>query len=72
MNFDSDKIAALVTSYREKHSITFSEMAELIGVGRNSLYDWINGVKEPRPIYVYRMAKLFNCRMEDFYHESQV
>ena len=51
--------------YMSIHDISQKELAEQLGVGTTSVYNWCNGIKSPRMDKVDRMCKIFGCRRSD-------
>lgn len=51
--------------YMSIHDISQKELAEQLGVGTTSVYNWCNGIKSPRMDKVDRMCKIFGCRLSD-------
>ena len=38
-----DETVKLIEEYRERHNLSKREMAVIIGVGKSTYYDWLNG-----------------------------
>lgn len=49
-----------ITECVYKSNKTIVEMAEILGVRRGSLYDYMNGVYPPNATIVARMSEVFN------------
>ena len=44
---------------------TYMELGAALNVSDSTISHWINGDRQPKAYALYRMAKLFNCTMED-------
>lgn len=51
--------------YLEKNNMTQKELADKLGVGTTSVYNWCNGVKSPRMTKVDKMCEIFGCTRVD-------
>ena len=51
--------------YLNKNNMTQVELANKLGVGTTSIYNWVSGLKTPRMDKVDAMCKIFNIRRED-------
>ena len=51
--------------YLNKYEMTQVELAERLGVGTTSVYNWCNGIKTPRMDKVDLMCDLFHCKRSD-------
>lgn len=51
--------------YLEKNNMTQKELADRLGVGTTSVYNWCNAVKSPRMKYVDKMCEIFGCTRVD-------
>lgn len=51
--------------YLEKNNMTQKELADKLGVGTTSVYNWCNGVKSPRMTKVDKMCEIFGCTRID-------
>lgn len=38
-----DETVKLIEEYRERHNLSKREIAAIIGVGKSTYYDWLNG-----------------------------
>ena len=56
--------------YLSVNNMTQKELAQKLGVGTTSVYNWVNGVKSPRMDKVDAMCELFNCRRSDFLEDT--
>ena len=55
--------------YLNKYEMTQVELAERLGVGTTSVYNWCNGIKTPRMDKVDLMCDLFHCKRSDLVDE---
>jgi hypothetical protein len=51
--------------YLNESGMTQAELANKLGVGTTSVYNWVNGLKTPRMDKVDRMCSIFNIQRED-------
>lgn len=51
--------------YLNENNMTQVELANKLGVGTTSIYNWVSGLKTPRMDKVDAMCKIFNIRRED-------
>lgn len=51
--------------YLSQNDMTQKELADKLGVGTTSVYNWTNGVKSPRMDKVDAMCRIFHCRRSD-------
>ena len=51
--------------YLNENNKTQVELANKLGVGTTSIYNWVSGLKTPRMDKVDAMCKIFNIRRED-------
>lgn len=51
--------------YLNENDMTQVELANKLGVGTTSIYNWVSGLKTPRMDKVDAMCKIFNIRRED-------
>ncbi len=56
--------------YLAQNDMTQKELADKLGVGTTSVYNWTNGVKSPRMDKVDAMCKIFHCRRIDLMEDS--
>lgn len=47
-------------------SMTISKVAHLLGVDRPRVSEWVNGRVAPSLASAHRMAKVMECRVDDF------
>ena len=58
-----------------KANMTQVELAEKLGVGTTSVYNWCNGIKTPRMSKVDAMCSIFSCKRSDLiieYSDSDI
>lgn len=70
----SDKDFKLIFSanlrrYLQNKEISQARLAELLGVGTTSVYNWANGIKIPRMDKVDAMCEIFGCNRSDLIEE---
>lgn len=51
--------------YLNASGMTQAELANKLGVGTTSVYNWVNGLKTPRMDKVDKMCSIFSIRRED-------
>lgn len=51
--------------YLDKKELSQARLAELLGVGTTSVYNWANGIKIPRMDKVDAMCSIFGCNRSD-------
>lgn len=51
--------------YLNENNMTQVELANKLGVGTTSIYNWVSGLKTPRMDKVDAMCNIFNIRRED-------
>ena len=56
--------------FLNKYDMTQNELAKRLGVGTTSVYNWCNGIKNPRMDKVDAMCEIFNCRRSDLMEEQ--
>lgn len=56
--------------YMERDDINQVELANRLGVGKTSVYNWVNGIKTPRMDKVDAMCKIFGCSRSDLINEE--
>ena len=55
--------------YLELNNMTQKDLADKLGVGTTSVYNWCNGVKTPRMDKVDMMCAIFGCLRRDLMEE---
>ena len=56
--------------YLEKLDITQKELAQKLGVGTTSVYNWCNAIKTPRMDKVDAMCAIFGCKRSDLIEDK--
>lgn len=56
--------------YLEINGMTQAELAQKLGVGTTSVYNWCNGIKIPRMDKIDLLCDLFECRRSDLLTED--
>ena len=56
--------------YLNENNMTQVELANKLGVGTTSIYNWVSGLKTPRMDKVDAMCNIFNIRREDLLTEA--
>lgn len=57
---------------RAERRISQAELAELVGVSRNSINSVENGKFDPSLPLAFRIAHVFECSVEDIFDRSEV
>ena len=57
--------------YLNENGMTQKDLAERLGVGTTSVYNWLNEIKSPRMDKVDQMCKIFGCNRSDLLSEEQ-
>lgn len=61
-----EHFGARIRELRKNHGITIHEMANRLGISRNTLTSWELGEKEPHGIEILEtMAKIFNMSLKE-------
>lgn len=60
-----DTIGQRIKYLREKHHLTQTELASIIGVSTQAVSSWEKDIKSPRMVPIEKMAKFFNIRKTD-------
>ncbi len=55
----------LLKSFREAAKLTQAELAEKIGVSRQTIIRYENGTHSPKSNELLKMSKLFNCSIDE-------
>jgi putative molybdopterin biosynthesis protein len=63
-------IICRVKQYRQKAGLSQSQLANIIGVKRQAIYDIESGRYLPNTSVALRLAKHFGCRVEDLFSEE--
>jgi DNA-binding XRE family transcriptional regulator len=64
-----DKVISKIKSFRLSKGIKQKWLAEQIDVHPNHLRLWEKGESYPSSLYILRMCKVMNCRIEDLLEE---
>lgn len=56
--------------YLSQNNMTQVELANKLGVGTTSVYNWCSGIKTPRMDKVDKMCEIFSCNRSDLITES--
>lgn len=56
--------------YLSKNEMSQARLAELLGVGTTSVYNWASGTKIPRMDKVDSMCEIFNCKRSDLIEDN--
>lgn len=62
-------LGEVLKSHREENHMTQEFVAEAIGVSRQAVSKWENGVSDPSTSNLISLAKLFNISAEELIHE---
>lgn len=57
----------IVRNLREKNSLTQQDLADQLGVSRQTIISLENGKYNPSIMLAYRLAKIFNLTIEDVF-----
>ena len=57
--------------YLSENQMTQAELANKLGVGTTSVYNWCNGIKSPRMDKVDAMCDLFHCNRSDLIEDKK-
>jgi DNA-binding XRE family transcriptional regulator len=63
-------VAANITRYREAREMPKNELARQVGVDRSLVLRWENGVQEPKPHHLEKLAEIFDVELHDFYRQE--
>ena len=63
-------ILCKVKEYRQRADLSQAQLAEIIGVKRQAIYDIEAGRYLPNTAIALRLAKHFGCRVEDIFSEQ--
>lgn len=53
--------------YRAKHHMTQEDLADLVGVRRETIGNLEKGRYNPSLVLAWKIAKIFQCRIEDIF-----
>ena len=57
--------------YLSENQMTQAELANKLGVGTTSVYNWCNGIKSPRMDKVDAMFDIFHCNRSDLIEDKK-
>lgn len=60
-----------ISSYRKKQGLRQVDLAALIGCDSVTISRYENGLRDPSLEYAIRLARLFNCPMEELFGLSE-
>jgi len=64
-------LGEVLKNYRTKNKMTQEFVAEAVGVSRQSVSKWEQGVTDPSTSNLFALAKLFNVSVEDLLKEVE-
>lgn len=56
-----------IRELREEKHWSQKYLAEVLGVGQNTLSRWERGAYYPSLAYLYKLEEVFECRLKDLY-----
>ena len=59
-----------IKDYREENEITQKELAQELGISVTTLYNWENGVTQPKPEYIEKLKDLLFANAESLPDET--
>lgn len=65
-------LGEVIKKHREEKGFTQEYMAEKLGVSRQAVSKWENGVTEPSTSNLFALAELFGVPIEDFMKEIKL
>ncbi len=68
---DSVMVKCNLRELRQRVGLTQSQLAEMLGVKRQAVYDIENGKYFPNTLLALRIAKIMNVSVEDIFEEKQ-
>lgn len=57
-------------NYMYANALSQKDLADRLGVGTTSVYNWCNGIKSPRMDKVDKMCEIFGCRRSDLIEDE--
>ncbi|MBE6654031.1 MAG: helix-turn-helix transcriptional regulator [Ruminococcaceae bacterium] len=63
-------IAEKIKSYRSKNALSLNDFGRLIGVSAQAVCKWEQEKCYPDIIFLPRLAKILECRVDDFFEGS--
>lgn len=70
-NFNEAMTINKISTYRKKQGLRQVDLAALIGCDSVTISRYENGLRDPSLEYAIRLARLFNCPMEDLFGLSE-
>ena len=70
MTGPSRSLTSHVKTFRTAKGLTQSQLADQVGVKRQAIYDIESGKYAPNTAVALRLAKVFDCRVEDLFSEE--
>jgi DNA-binding XRE family transcriptional regulator len=67
---ETKEFAYRLRSLMGRNNITQDELAEMIGVSRPMISNYVRGMSIPSVMVVRKMAKVFGCSLDDFFYEE--
>jgi molybdate-binding protein/DNA-binding XRE family transcriptional regulator len=67
MSQQGDKIICNLRQYRVKNRLSQDELAKIIGIKRQAIYDIESGRYLPNTAIALQLARIFGCRVEDLF-----
>ena len=64
-------LGEVLKNYRTKNKMTQEFVAEAVGVSRQSVSKWEQGITDPSTSNLFALAKLFNVSVEDLLKEVE-
>ena len=52
-------------SHRAEHDLTQQQLADMVGVSKQTVFNWEWGKTYPTYDHAKRLAKVFNCGLDD-------
>ena len=65
-------IAQKIKEYRKEHRLTQSKFGNLIGVSAQAVSKWEQSICYPDITFLPHIARILNCKMEDFFESDVV
>ena len=67
-----EDISARITKLRKMKGVSQEELAELIGVSRQTIYKWEVGITEPKPINIKNLCAVFDVKEAYFTGDNEI
>lgn len=65
-NIDTVQTGEILKRYREKNGFSITEIAEVTGASRSSVYAWESGRAVPLVHHLVSLSMLYKCSIDDF------